>query len=342
MKIWLSIALNTFGFVFLFITLAMPIGTNAGVFSFIGQIISGNEAEAAPLRQVSVQNMSLLQAPINSNLLAGTGGGDITIVDNSALMAESGVAGTLADIQNEQPTQISLYVVRQGDSLSQIAKMFGVSVNTIIWANDIKGTIREGDKLIILPISGVSYTVLKGDTLRSIALKFKGDVSEIMKYNDLAVDQSLVVGSIIVIPDGEIKTVNTSSSKPTSGIRGAGGPNYSGYYIRPIDIGRRTQGLHGNNGVDFGGVAIGTPIHASADGVVIIAKAGGWNGGYGSYVVISHANNTQTLYAHASMVFVRQGDTVRQGDIIAALGNTGKSTGPHVHFEVRGAQNPFK
>lgn len=341
MKIWLNKAPKFFGSAFILLSIAIPFQTYAGVFSFIGDIISGKEVEAYSPKQQSLQTMALLQAPMNSDLLAGTGGGDITIVDGSALMPESGVAGTLADIQNEQPTQISLYVVRQGDSLSQIAKMFGVSVNTIIWANDIKGSIHEGDKLVILPISGVSYTVLKGDTIRSIAIKFKGDALEIMKYNDLTSDQDLVVGNTVVIPDGEIKTVSSYSSQPTSRLRGANGPNFDKYYIRPIDIGRRSQGLHGNNGVDFA-APIGTPIHAAADGVVIIAKSGGWNGGYGNYVVIAHANNTQTLYGHASMVLVKQGDIVKQGDVIAALGNTGKSTGPHVHFEVRGAQNPFR
>ncbi|HEU5114585.1 MAG TPA: M23 family metallopeptidase, partial [Candidatus Paceibacterota bacterium] len=86
---------------------------------------------------------------------------------------------------------------------------------------------------------------------------------------------------------------------------------------------------------------IGTPIHAAASGVVIIARSGGYNGGYGSYVVISHPNGTQTLYAHMSKVIAHQGDAVEQGDLIGLVGSTGKSTGPHVHFEVRGAVNPF-
>ena len=80
---------------------------------------------------------------------------------------------------------------------------------------------------------------------------------------------------------------------------------------------------------------------ASASGEVIISRAGGWNGGYGSYVVIKHSNGTQTLYAHNSRNNVSVGDYVNQGDIIAFVGSTGKSTGPHVHFEIRGARNPF-
>jgi murein DD-endopeptidase MepM/ murein hydrolase activator NlpD len=109
--------------------------------------------------------------------------------------------------------------------------------------------------------------------------------------------------------------------------------------IRPANA-VKTQGIHGHNGVDFGGPT-GTSIKAAAGGTVTVARNGGYNGGYGSYVVISHPNGTQTLYAHMSSVGVSVGQNVGQGDYIGAIGNTGKSTGPHLHFEVRGARNPF-
>jgi murein DD-endopeptidase MepM/ murein hydrolase activator NlpD len=102
----------------------------------------------------------------------------------------------------------------------------------------------------------------------------------------------------------------------------------------------RTQGIHGYNGVDLGAPA-GTAVRAAAAGQVIISKASGWNGGYGQYIVVKHANGTQTLYAHLSANSVAAGATVAQGQLIGAVGNTGKSTGNHVHFEVRGAKNPF-
>jgi murein DD-endopeptidase MepM/ murein hydrolase activator NlpD len=86
---------------------------------------------------------------------------------------------------------------------------------------------------------------------------------------------------------------------------------------------------------------LGTPIRASAAGTVIVSKTGGWHGGYGNYVIISHSNGTQTLYAHTQKNFVSVGDSVEQGQLIARVGNTGNSTGPHVHFEIRGAKNPF-
>jgi murein DD-endopeptidase MepM/ murein hydrolase activator NlpD len=108
-----------------------------------------------------------------------------------------------------------------------------------------------------------------------------------------------------------------------------------------VNGGVLTQGLHGYNGIDIGAPS-GTGILASAAGTVIIAnRSGGWNGGYGNYIVIQHDNGTQTLYAHASRIYATAGQRVAQGALIGAVGRTGKATGPHLHFEVRGATNPF-
>ena len=117
--------------------------------------------------------------------------------------------------------------------------------------------------------------------------------------------------------------------------------NSPGYFIEPLAAGiyHKTQGLHGHNAVDLGAPK-GTPIMAAASGEVIISRMG-WNGGYGNYIVIQHNNNTQTVYGHASKLLVSEGDMVKQGEIIALLGSTGESTGPHLHVEVRGGKNPF-
>ncbi len=110
--------------------------------------------------------------------------------------------------------------------------------------------------------------------------------------------------------------------------------------MRPIIGGVKTQGIHGHNGVDLAS-SLNTPIMAAAAGKVIIAKQGGWNGGYGSYVVISHPNGMQTLYAHMNSVAASVGQSVSQGSVIGYMGNTGDSSGVHLHFEVRGGVNPF-
>ncbi|MEK9185596.1 MAG: M23 family metallopeptidase, partial [Patescibacteria group bacterium] len=98
--------------------------------------------------------------------------------------------------------------------------------------------------------------------------------------------------------------------------------------------------IHGYNGIDIA-APLGTPIMASADGEVIVSRNSGWNGGYGIYIVIRHPNGTQTLYAHNNSNTVSVGDSVKQGETIGYVGRTGKVTGSHVHFEIRGAKNPF-
>jgi murein DD-endopeptidase MepM/ murein hydrolase activator NlpD len=109
-------------------------------------------------------------------------------------------------------------------------------------------------------------------------------------------------------------------------------------FINPIPSARINQGLHGHNGIDLG-AAVGTPIIASRGGTVKTSISGGWNGGYGSYIVISHADGTETLYAHLAANYVSSGVTVTQGQAIGEVGMTGRTTGPHLHYEVHGASN---
>lgn len=291
---------------------------------------------------MNVQTMPLLQAAVNSDPTSGRGGGDITIVGGTALLAENGPSGTILDVEERvaNPDHISVYMVRSGDTLADIARAFGVSVNTIVWANDLKSrALKEAQTLVILPVSGIQHSVVKGDTLQSIAKKYRANLEEISQFNDLPLNSKLAVGSTLIIPDGEVsapKAVSSVTSKP----RGTGGPVYENYYLRPIIGGRRTQGLHGYNGVDLTS-EYGAAVVAAASGEVIVSRNYGWNGGYGNYLVIKHDNNTQTLYAHLSNNLVFEGMYVVRGQVIGNIGNTGKSTGPHLHFEVRGARNPF-
>ncbi len=246
-------------------------------------------------------------------------------------------------IENDQ---IQVYEVKQGDTLADIAKIYGVTKNTIIWANDIKDKkVSVGDSLIILPISGVKHVVKKGDTLNSVAKKYKASVEDIASFNGISIDESLVSGDIVIVPDGEMyvdepvkSKSKTKSTKPkipkiyfSAGI---------GYYARPLLGGVKTQGIHGHNAVDIG-TSVGTPLLAAAQGNVLVARQSGYNGGYGKMVIISHPNGTQTVYGHMSNVFVTTGQVVQKGEQIGESGNSGKSSGPHLHFEIRGAQNPF-
>ncbi|HVV38801.1 MAG TPA: peptidoglycan DD-metalloendopeptidase family protein [Candidatus Paceibacterota bacterium] len=338
------------------VVLIVPLAAQAGVLS-IFTLLFEKSAAVTSAQGVSLnsQTIPLLQPAINLDPNPAKGGGDITVVDGAALVALDGPSGTPADTSEKpQSSQISVYTVRSGDTLSGIAEMFDVTVNTIIWANDIKGrVIHPGDMLIILPVTGLRHTVAKGETLASIAKTYKGDAAEIASYNELAGDAALTVGSVVIIPNGEAVAVTASASAPskiiasipktgtTAKLHDAGGPDLDSDYVWPLDGGVITQGLHGYNAVDIGAPK-GTPIFAAAAGTVIIAKDNGaWNGGYGNYIVIQHSNGTQTLYAHASSISVSPGDQVAQGQTIGRVGRTGEATGYHLHFEVRGAKNPF-
>jgi murein DD-endopeptidase MepM/ murein hydrolase activator NlpD len=316
---------------------------NAGFLSFVGGLFNKTNS-ITDIRYSNSQTASILHAAINFDPNPSKGGGDITIVGESALLPETGPLGTIADVEDDSSGknhQISVYVVREGDSLSQIAKMFGVSVNTIIWANDIGkgGIIREGQDLVILPVSGLEYTIKKGDTPGKIVKKYGGTVEELLSFNDIY-ENTLTVGDTIIIPNGKKSTPRYSSRNTRKVVRGTNVPAYNGYYIRPVKNAVKSQGLHGYNAVDLAAPR-GTQIVAAASGKVIISRNSGWNGGYGRYIVIKHPNGTQTLYAHTSGNIVKVGWNVVQGQVIGYVGSTGRSTGPHVHFEIRGAKNPF-
>lgn len=314
----------------------VPISARAGLLADFKKTFRGT-ADAASLSHESVQSMPLPRPAMNIDPNPAKGGAEIRIEDESAVLA----GGFLGETVVPQKDAISIYVVREGDTLSEIADMFGVSVNTIIWANDIQGAIKPGQMLTILPTSGVRYTVKKGDTIESIAKEYKGDAGDIAQFNGIV--GPLAAGDSIIIPNGQeiveptpVKTASASTpSKPS--------PSYAGYFTNPLPGGTRTQGIHGTNGVDLAVPnASRPPIVAAAAGEVIIALEGGWNGGYGSYVVIRHDNGSQTLYAHMSSVSVGKGQTVNQGQVIGYVGNTGRSSGPHLHFEIRGGgRNPF-
>jgi len=318
--------LGTLLSIFVFFVVVNP--AHAGFLSFLGRILGDEKKDES----FNSQSMPLFTAN------AGIGGASINFVEESSLLPVVGPMGSEADIETYKLDQITTYTVRSGDNLSKIAKMFGVDVGTIYWANALKrgDLIKEGDVLVILPVTGMQYEIKKGDTVESIAKKFKGDAGEIVAYNGIDND-SLVIGSTIIIPNAELSPV---PSQNKTIVRGSGGPSLSGYFIRPIAGGRKSQGLHGFNGVDLANTC-GTPIVASASGTVLIARASGWNGGYGRYVVIAHPNGTQTVYSHMLNVAVTVGQYAQQGWQIGTVGSTGQSTGCHLHFEIRGARNPF-
>lgn len=337
-----------------------PLFAQASILSIFGL---ENTAVAQTSLTSAVLNSQTVTLPQATVALKGAAPDviEMPIADDSALLVQSGPLGTQADIASSdipESTDIYTYVVRSGDTLPVIAKMLDVSVGTIVWMNDLSGKnakLVPGQVLAILPVSGLSYTIRKGDTVAGIAKKFKVDADEIGKFNGFELDSKLSAGETIIIPGAELAlpTTITSSTKTNSQLPivaygatrllpGNSGPDLGSYFIRPVNGCARTQGAHGKNGVDIAcPKGIDTPILAAASGTVLIAKQDGWNGGFGEYVVINHPNGTQTLYGHMSRVDVVPGQTVSRGQVIGLMGATGRSTGKHLHFEVHGAVNPI-
>jgi len=250
------------------------------------------------------------------------------------------VFGSLVGEIEETRREILEYTVQPGDTLSKIAENFQISLETLLWANDLNknSKISVGQKLIILPVSGVLYFVQKGDTLAEIAKRYKGDAGKIIEFNELDNEKDIFAGDILIIPDG-IMPAKTYISPQI--------PLASSYFICPISQPCRiTQGLHWYNAIDFSHGKCGEPIYAAAQGEVLKVRFG-WNKGAGNYITILHPNGVITMYGHIATSFVNPGDQVSQGRMIALMdgqpgtSGAGISTGCHLHFGVQGTRNPF-
>jgi murein DD-endopeptidase MepM/ murein hydrolase activator NlpD len=323
--------------------LILPVFVYANVFSFatfptmIGGFSDVITYESGLIRNTdkNSQTINVLSAESEFDKELSVGGGNIGIIDDTALLASDGLVGENIFGKSKNNGKISVYEVREGDTLSQIADMFGVSINTIRWANDFDGPIYPGQSLVILPVTGVTHVVKNGGTIKDIADIYEADVLEIARFNGLDINEVLNKGDEVIVPNADLNHNHDhdDTTHYASSISG-------GYFINPVPGGILTQGRHGYNGYDIA-AAHGSPIYAAASGKVITSKNSGWNGGYGNYVVISHPNGTQTLYSHQSSNAVYVGQVVNQGDLIGYMGSTGRSTGTHLHFEVRGGTNPL-
>ncbi len=233
------------------------------------------------------------------------------------------------------------YIVQNGDTISSIAQSFSISQNTILWENNLTqySIIRPGQKLTILPVSGIRHKVVSGDTLGKIAKKYSSDEENIIEFNKLASANDIRTGELLIIPGGKKpQTTQTYSLRKLTQPQNIpvespnlGGP---GKLLWPNTCKRISQYYNfRHRAVDIA-CEYGSVITAADDGIVIKAQ-GGYNGGYGIMVVVDHGGGMQTLYGHLSKFFVNTGDTVKAGDGIGVEGSTGRSTGPHVHFEIR-------
>jgi murein DD-endopeptidase MepM/ murein hydrolase activator NlpD len=245
------------------------------------------------------------------------------------------------DISQKPRDKTITYTVQKGDTISTIAQKFGISQDTIRWANDLSDdSLNVGDTLKILPVTGVDYKVQKGDTVYSIAKTFDTDAQKIVDFpfNDFANPEtfSLVEGQMLIVPDG-IKPSEQPFIKQEVYI--AQGPSTTSFSASGF-----TWPVHGivtqfaswyHMALDIA-APYGTPIVAAKSGTVISVEVGGWNYGYGNNVIIDNGGGYKTLYAHMKAVNVSAGDQVTGGSsVIGWIGLTGRTTGPHVHFEIR-------
>lgn len=227
-------------------------------------------------------------------------------------------------------TEAETYVVQSGDSVGAVARKFGLNVNTILWANNLstRSIIRPGDKLTILPVDGILYTVKKNDTVSKIARSLNADADKIFDFNMISSATPLQIGEKLIVPGGKQAAV---SYAPTQSVFSAPAPKSNLGMIWPTTSHRITQYYWWKHtAIDIGG-KIGLPIYAVDSGVV---EYSGWGTGYGWEILINHGNGIKTRYAHANDLYVKKGDRVEQGQVVMAMGNTGWSTGPHLHFEI--------
>lgn len=279
-----------------------------------------------------------------------------TVNADDSVIVRTYVAG--AGAQTElQRTAFVTYTVAAGDTTEAIARRFGLQPSTLAWSNDAledaPDRLSVGQVLTIPPVDGVFYTVEANDTLSGIAERFKASANDIVTYstNQLSQSTNIVPGMQLMVPNG-VKPVKPFSVRQAASVQSPA-PVVVASAARPFvqttgsaflwpTQGTITQNFWWGHGALDIALASGTPVAASDGGVVTFA---GWdNTGYGYMVMLDHGNGFSTLYAHLSQYFVDAGQTVARGQTIAAMGSSGRSTGPHTHFEVRynGApQNPM-
>ncbi|MEI6288166.1 MAG: M23 family metallopeptidase [bacterium] len=264
-----------------------------------------------------------------------------TTVNNGGALIKPEMPNT--EVAKAGGKTIQEYTVLDGDAIGLIANKFGITVNTILWANNLsfQSIIKPGQKLLIPPTSGILHKIQRGDTLNKIAKLYDADISKITDFNNLTDDSTLTAGEQLMVPGGRIvytprpraytaPTTATGSNKNTTITDSSSGSKM----IWPSSCHYISQYFKGwlHTGVDIA-CDWGTPVHAAGGGTVISVVYG--RTGYGYHVIVDNGNGRQTLYGHLSSIYVKQGQEIDRGETIGLEGSTGRSTGPHLHFEVR-------
>lgn len=241
--------------------------------------------------------------------------------------------GIQTQVSEKPRDQVITYKAVKGDTLSTIAEKFGISADTIRWENDLTDDdISIGQEIKIPPVTGIVHKVQEGETIQSIAKKYKTDAQKIVNFpfNDFADLEtfSLNVGQTLIVPDGvQPQAPALAYTAPSfATLMGTGRllwpvggliTQYPVWYHMAFDIANP-----------------GAPGIMAADNGVVVSV--GWDRyGYGNNVIVDHGGGLSTQYAHLSAYYVNVGDHVARGQVIAKMGSTGRSTGTHLHFETR-------
>jgi murein DD-endopeptidase MepM/ murein hydrolase activator NlpD len=219
--------------------------------------------------------------------------------------------------------QIEFHIVQPGETLWSIANNHQINIDTLIGANNIDNMnrIKPGDSLVILPVKGLLYKIGPGEDIGLLVEKYGINATTIRNANNISKNEEVRVNRLVLIP----------GAKPEFGYR----DRLEKMLVAPVSgrissyYGMRWGRMH--EGVDYA-VYTGTPIRAAGAGRVVFS---GWSNGYGYAVIIEHRKGLRTLYAHNSQLLVSTGEWVERNEVISKSGNTGNSTGPHLHFEVQ-------
>jgi murein DD-endopeptidase MepM/ murein hydrolase activator NlpD len=243
--------------------------------------------------------------------------------------------GVQTQVSEKPRDQVIEYTVSEGDTLASIGEKFNVSVDTIRWANNMTNDkLAIHQKIRIPPVTGIVHKVKDGETVYSIAKKYRAEAQNIVNFpfNDFVdIDTfALRTGQTLIVPEGIMPQAPPSPVRPlyppvnlangngqllwpTGGVI----TQYPTWYHMAVDIANRE----------------GPGIASAQSGTVVVVQYLKY--GYGHHVIVDHGNGLQTLYGHMTDIYVQSGDKVSRGQIIGRMGSTGRSTGTHLHFEVR-------
>ncbi len=329
------------------ILFALVKGADFGDF-YIEETVTPGDATTSYFAEDFLMSAQTPQFVTPENPIVGT-----ETTENLAAITQGGAVAptgiTSVEASKTKRDKIVNYVVKSGDTVSGIAAKFGLSTNTLLWANNMtaRSYLTPGQNLDIPPTDGIVYTVKSGDSINAIAKKYDAEVDDIIDFNKLADASDISSGQILMLPNGKpyrapapiqptkIAPVQQIFEKPTV-------EKNDGGLIWPTTTRRISQYYHwAHTALDIDG-EFGDMIWSAGDGVVTRVQY--LNYGYGYHVIVDHGGGTHTLYAHFQRIYVQQVQKVAQGDILGEMGSTGRSTGSHLHFEVRvGGKrlNPF-